>query len=191
MAAWTNGLDSRLRKLTTQLCSASGLPAGERLSLEALRAILHSAQSAHLGRARRTKRRTVRARLMLACSIDNERGVMGRGRTLDIGTGGIGALLNRQVPVGARVFVTFPTPEGAKILAPAEAMWSVRTGDGWRTGLRFATELPEPTRNHITRMVLVAASEELLSRAVTHKVDDLRDTIPARSRRSEGTTPPS
>jgi PilZ domain-containing protein len=191
MAAWTNGLDSRLRKLTGRLCSPAGLPAEERLSLEALRAILHSAQAEQLGRARRTKRRTVRARMTLSCSIDNERGAVGRGRTLDIGTGGIGALINRQIPAGARMFLTFPTPEGAKILAPVETMWSVRTGDGWRTGFRFTAELPEPTRNHITRMVLVAASEELLTRAVTHTVEDLRDTIPARSRRSEGTTPPS
>jgi hypothetical protein len=191
MAAWTNGLDSRLRKLTTQLCSPGGLPAGERLSLEALRAILHSAQSAQLGRTRRTKRRTVRARLMIRCSIDNERGAIGRGRTIDIGTGGIGALVNRQVPVGARLFLTFPTADGAKMLVPVEAMWAVRTGDGWRTGFRYTSQLAEPTRNHITRMVLVAASEELLTRAVTHKVEDLRDTIPARSRRSEGTTPPS
>src|ERR1051325_5624199 len=125
MAAWTNGLDARIRKLTSRLCSPAGLDQRERLSLEALRLILHTAQIAHLGWLPRTKRRqTVRAKLLLALSVENERGSIGRGMTLDVGMGGVGALVNRAVPVGARLYVTFTLPDySAKVLVGVETMW--------------------------------------------------------------------
>src|SRR5262245_3649421 len=103
MAAWTNGLDSRIRKLTSKLCSPSGLSPSERLSLEALRLILHTVQTMQVGWVPKHKRRhTVRAHLLLGCSVENEHGAISRGTTSDVGMGGLGALVNRQVVPGTR-----------------------------------------------------------------------------------------
>jgi hypothetical protein len=161
-STWSTRLDGRLRSLTRSL-GKSELRPREQIMLGALRLSLQAAQTARTPRLPALARRTtVRARQTLECRVERNGATVTAGVTVDIGTGGLCALVHRSVPVGGRFAVTLRAPDdGHKLLLPVEVVWVARHGEFCRVGFRFV-EMPERTRHLVLRLVLDAASRELL-----------------------------
>jgi len=159
--SWGTNKDAQLRRLADAMLGRR-LTTEERDELKLLCAEMLDAQQINRPVAVREQRQRVRARVALDCALTSVNGATARGSTCDLGLGGLGVWVDQPLPTGepARVRIRAPGPTG-ELEFDVRTKWMMPEAGGWRLGLRYH-QVEWPLRALLTRLVLEAASDELL-----------------------------
>lgn len=165
LVTWGTHKDAQVRRLADAMLGRR-LTQEERDELKLLCAEMLDAQQELKPIEVRSLRTRVRARVALQCAVVAG-GSTAIGSTCDLGLGGLGVWVDRPLPAGepARVRLRAPGQSG-ELEFEVRTKWIMPEAGGWRLGLRYH-QVDWPMRGLLTRMVLEAASDELLEDEVT------------------------
>jgi len=159
--SWGTNKDANLRRLADAMLGRR-LTAEERDELKSLCAEMLDAQQGSRPVEVRSQRQRVRARVALDCALTSATGATARGSTCDLGLGGLGVWVDHPLPTGQAARVRLRAPGRTVDLEfDVRTKWMMPEAGGWRLGLRYH-QVEWPLRAYLTRLVLEAASDELL-----------------------------